>query len=106
MAQDYSQVNFRIPTKLKEDIEKAAQANNRSITSELVSRLEESFTVHEKTIVSQEQLMESQRLLGESIMRMQESLEQSHHLQARLIEKNESLYRELKELKSKKPPSN
>lgn len=44
MAQEYSQVNFRIPTKLKEDIEKAALTNNRSITSELVSRLEESFT--------------------------------------------------------------
>lgn len=44
MAQEYSQVNFRIPSKLKEDIEKAAFANNRSITSELVSRLEESFS--------------------------------------------------------------
>ena len=43
MAQEYSQVNFRIPSKLKEDIEKAAFANNRSITSELVTRLEESF---------------------------------------------------------------
>jgi len=43
MAQEYSQVNFRIPSKLKEDIEKAAFANNRSITSELVSRLEDSF---------------------------------------------------------------
>lgn len=43
MAQDYSQVNFRIPTKLKEDIEKASLANNRSITAELVSRLEQSF---------------------------------------------------------------
>lgn len=43
MAQDYSQVNFRIPTKLKEKIEEASVANNRSITSELVSRLEKSF---------------------------------------------------------------
>ncbi|WP_151832797.1 Arc family DNA-binding protein [Acinetobacter ursingii] len=43
MAQDYSQVNFRIPTKLKEDIEKASIVNNRSITAELVSRLEQSF---------------------------------------------------------------
>lgn len=43
MAQDYSQVNFRIPTTLKEDIEKASIANNRSITAELVSRLEKSF---------------------------------------------------------------
>lgn len=57
MAQEYSQVNFRIPSKLKEDIEKAAFANNRSITSELVSRLEESFkhdagsiTDYEKTV--------------------------------------------------------
>lgn len=49
MAQEYSQVNFRIPSKLKEDIEKAAFANNRSITSELVSRLEQSFSTPETT---------------------------------------------------------
>lgn len=49
MAKDYSQVNFRIPTKLKEDIEKAALDNERSITSELVARLEESFNHNENT---------------------------------------------------------
>lgn len=43
MAQDYTQVNFRIPTSLKEKIESSALENNRSITSELVSRLEQSF---------------------------------------------------------------
>ncbi len=43
MAQDYSQVNFRIPTKLKEQIEQSSLTNNRSITAELVSRLEKSF---------------------------------------------------------------
>lgn len=43
MAQDYTQVNFRIPTKLKEQIEEASVTNNRSITAELVSRLEKSF---------------------------------------------------------------
>lgn len=43
MTQDYSQVNFRIPTKLKNKIEEAAKANERSITGELVSRLEDSF---------------------------------------------------------------
>ena len=43
MAQEYSQVNFRIPTKLKEKIEDASLVNNRSITSELVDRLEKSF---------------------------------------------------------------
>ena len=43
MAKDYTQVNFRIPTKLKEDIEKAAQGSERSITAEIVARLEKSF---------------------------------------------------------------
>lgn len=43
MAKDYSQVNFRIPTKLKEQIEESAVNNDRSITSELVARLEKSF---------------------------------------------------------------
>ena len=48
MAHDYSQVNFRIPTKLKEKIEEASIINNRSITSELVSRLEDSFQIDGK----------------------------------------------------------
>lgn len=43
MAKDYSQVNFRIPTKLKEQIEESALKNERSITAELVARLEKSF---------------------------------------------------------------
>lgn len=43
MANDYTQVNFRIPAKLKEQIENSAEKNNRSITAELVSRLEQSF---------------------------------------------------------------
>lgn len=43
MAKDYSQVNFRIPTKLKEQIEQSALENERSITAELVARLEQSF---------------------------------------------------------------
>lgn len=48
MAQNYSQVNFRIPTQLKEKIEEASIVNNRSITSELVSRLEDSFQIDGK----------------------------------------------------------
>ena len=43
MAKDYTQVNFRIPTKLKEEIEKAAQESERSITAEIVHRLEKCF---------------------------------------------------------------
>lgn len=48
MAQEYTQVNFRIPVKLKEQIEEASLANNRSITAELVSRLEESFNENQQ----------------------------------------------------------
>lgn len=43
MAKDYSQVNFRIPTQLKEKVEASASENEQSITAELVSRLEKSF---------------------------------------------------------------
>lgn len=53
MAQDYLQVNFRIPTELKEQIEEAAKENNRSITSELVSRLERTFQEDELTQIKQ-----------------------------------------------------
>lgn len=46
MAKDYTQVNFRIPTKLKEQIEKSANNNERSITAELVARLEQSLALY------------------------------------------------------------
>lgn len=48
MAKDFSQVNFRMPTELKEKLEEASRKNERSLTSELVSRLEDSFTVDGK----------------------------------------------------------
>lgn len=67
MAQDYSQVNFRIPTKLKEDIEKASLANNRSITAELVSRLERSFTPQSAELTI-DQLEQITRAAGASYM--------------------------------------
>lgn len=37
------QVNFRMPAELKEKLENSAKENGRSITSELVTRLEQSF---------------------------------------------------------------
>lgn len=43
MARTDPQVNFRIPLELKERIENAAADSGRSITSELVTRLEASF---------------------------------------------------------------
>ena len=43
MARDDLHFRLRIPESLKERIEKSASANNRSITAEIVSRLELSF---------------------------------------------------------------
>ena len=78
MAQEYSQVNFRIPSKLKEDIEKAASANNRSITSELVSRLEQSFNQglnHETEMHMMSQVVKDQ----------QKQIDQLHEMVKQLV---------------------
>lgn len=51
MARSDPQMNFRIPAELKERLEVAAKNNNRSLTSELVSRLEaslDSSNTHDK----------------------------------------------------------
>lgn len=39
----FAQVNFRMPAELKEKLENSAKESGRSITSELVTRLEQSF---------------------------------------------------------------
>lgn len=43
MARTDPQVNFRIPERLNERLKESAAENNRSITQELVTRLEDSF---------------------------------------------------------------
>jgi len=43
MARSDPQVNFRIPERLNERLKESAAASNRSITAELVTRLEESY---------------------------------------------------------------
>lgn len=43
MARTDPQVNFRIPASLKEKLEAAAFENKRTLTAELVSRVESSF---------------------------------------------------------------
>ncbi|MDY0191673.1 MAG: Arc family DNA-binding protein [Desulfuromonas sp.] len=45
MSRAHPQVNFRIPPDLKEQLEQAAKENHRSITAELVARLEETFEI-------------------------------------------------------------
>ena len=43
MARSDPQMNFRIPAELKEQLELAAKDNNRSLTAELINRLDESL---------------------------------------------------------------
>jgi hypothetical protein len=43
MARNEPQMNLRLPADLKEQIEEAAEQNNRSLTSEVVARLRASF---------------------------------------------------------------
>lgn len=43
MARSDPQMNFRIPVELKEQLELAAKENNRSLTAELINRLDESL---------------------------------------------------------------
>ena len=43
MARTDPQLNFRIPAELREKLDAAAASNKRSLTSELIARLESSF---------------------------------------------------------------
>lgn len=43
MARSDPQLNFRIPAELRDKLTDAAKANNRSLTGELIARLEDSF---------------------------------------------------------------
>lgn len=43
MSKKIAQVNFRLPQSLKEQLEEAATTNDRSVTTELINRLQSSF---------------------------------------------------------------
>lgn len=43
MSKKIAQVNFRLPQSLKDQLEEAATTNDRSLTAELVYRLQSSF---------------------------------------------------------------
>lgn len=43
MSKKIAQVNFRLPQSLKEQLEEAATTNDRSVTTELINRLQASF---------------------------------------------------------------
>jgi len=42
------QYKFNVPLDLKEKLEAAASRNNRSLSGEVVARLEQTFTVHKR----------------------------------------------------------
>lgn len=59
MSRTDVQVNFRMPAELKARLEQAAKENHRSVTAELVARLENSFertwvAAHEPLVVIEE----------------------------------------------------
>lgn len=56
------QVNFRMPKELKDKLEKAAHESGRSITSELVTRLEQSFTQPRPTMVFREMVEDTAKI--------------------------------------------
>lgn len=66
MARNDPQVNFRLPLDLKEKLEQAAKINGRSLTSELTTRLEQSFAENQSspdiTVMLQKILDEIQTL--------------------------------------------
>lgn len=56
MSQNYLQVNFRMPASLKEKLTKAARANHRSVTSEIIARLEDSFEAEARKFIEETNL--------------------------------------------------
>lgn len=68
MARNDPQMNLRVPVGLKEKIEKAAFDNNRTITAEAISRLEQSFNQPSAAELSMEQLEQITRAAGASYM--------------------------------------
>ncbi|KAB0544169.1 Arc family DNA-binding protein [Kerstersia gyiorum] len=69
MARTDPQVNFRMPADLRDRLAEAAKQSNRTLTAELVARLEASFAAPDGN--SQESL----RVVLEQLQRQQATLE-------------------------------
>lgn len=59
MARNDPQVNFRIPADLKDKLQQSADENSRSITAELVLRLESSFQQVRDTHPTQSEILQA-----------------------------------------------
>lgn len=79
MARNDPQMNLRVPVELKEKIEKAAFDNNRTITAEAISRLEQSFEQHDQQqinlLLMTEVYREQQRKIDELHIMIQKLLD-------------------------------
>lgn len=93
---DHTIVRLRVPPELKKQIEDSAEQNNRSQSSEMVARLEQSF-VYDSTLpkILDDQLTNSlnaiQNFQGlfEIIKNLQEKIEKQNQLLEKLSEEKE-----------------
>lgn len=95
---DHTIVRLRVPPELKDKIEKAAEANNRSQSAEMVARLEESFNKNAPNT----NLAELIALQEETIEYMKKLHIQNAELSKELIEeknRNETRFKELNVLR-------
>lgn len=95
---DHTIVRLRVPPELKDKIEKAAEANNRSQSAEMVARLEESFSKN----ASNTNLAELIALQEETIEYMKQLHNQNAELSRELREeknRNETRFKELNVLR-------
>lgn len=121
MARTDPQFNIRMPEKLKEKIESAAAKSGRSMTAEVIHRLEHSFpsdetidlfnpTKHvDKKVADLSQRVDElgtipevkheMQLLGEVIKTQQRQIEAQNRLNARLEDKMEMLLNAFKVVK-------
>ena len=63
MARDDPQVNFRMPAELKERLEEAARAAGRSVTQEMIQRLQATFSP-QRDLFAREELV---RIVNDAI---------------------------------------
>lgn len=92
MSREDPQLKIRLPLELKEKITQSAADYGRSINSEVVARLEESFTIVQDA-------KDSQQRLVDSTLELQSAFKANLDLQNKLIEVNKSLTDEIQQLK-------
>lgn len=68
------QFKLRLPPKLKEAIEEAAQRNNRSISAEILARLQDSITYDRKELLLDRRIEAIDRQLAEQKSQIEQLL--------------------------------